>query len=123
VGGRFERGSRAIRGASVASEEIDIATIWSDERGAPPTGTRVSLALQPALEAPIDLASPATSAETRDAARALEAGARAVHFKTDAIEALLDGPADDPEALQPVLEKLVRVARAVRGIGSAGPFR
>ncbi len=112
-GGRFVVGPMCIRELRLGTEVGEIATLW---RGADEIeGTAVRVTLSPPLEAALDLTSPSLSQEARDLAAALTAEARGVRLGPDALEALVAGPLDDPATVEPLLEKLAMLARAVRG--------
>jgi hypothetical protein len=120
LGGRLERGSMAVRGATLGAQEVEIETLWSGESV---KGTSVRVVLSPPLDRPLDVESPEVSAEVRDLAAAIGAESRAVKLGPAALSALVAGPLDDPAVVEPLLEKLDRLARAVRGLRQAGPFR
>jgi len=121
LGGRLDLGPMAIRAAALGAETVEVETLWS--RKGEVEGTAVRVLLSPPLERPLDLESPETSREACELATAVAAEARGTHFGPDSLEALTGGPLQDPAVIEPVLEKLSRLARAIRGIASAGPFR
>ena len=53
----------------------------------------------------------------------ITAEARSVRLGPDALEALVAGPLEDPASVEPLLEKLAMLARAVRGALATGPYR
>jgi hypothetical protein len=120
-GARLAVGAMLIRDVRLGTEVGEIATLWS--RTGEVEGTAVRVAMSPPLDAPLDLASPALSQEARDLASAITAEARGVRLGPDALEALVAGPLDDPASVEPLLEKLAMLARAVRGAPPTGPYR
>jgi hypothetical protein len=121
LGGRLDRGPMAIRGATFGAQPVEVETLWM--HGADVAGTAVRVPLSPPLERALDPDAPDLSREARDLVAAITAEARDVHLGPTALEALVQGPLEDPASVEPLLEKLVRLARAMRGVGSAGPFR
>ena len=121
LGGRFDRGAMGIREARLGTESIEIVTEWS--RRGEIEGTVVRVLLSPPLDHALDLTSPELSREARDLAAAIATDVRKVRFGPDALEALVEGPLEDPTSVEPLLEKLARLARSARGAPAAGPFR
>jgi hypothetical protein len=120
-GARLVVGAMRIRDVRLGTEVGEIVTLW---RGAGEIeGTAVRVAMSPPLDAPLDLDSPALSQEARDLARAITADARGVRLGPDALEALVAGPLEDLASVEPLLERLAMLARAVRGAPAAGPYR
>jgi hypothetical protein len=121
LGGQLQVGSMKITSTSFGPEAVEIETLWSEPGRV--EGTAVRVRLSPPLEAELDLASPATSAESRQLAKSISEGARSVSFGPSALEALLDGPLADPSSAEPLLVSLTDLARSIRGVSRAGPFR
>jgi hypothetical protein len=120
LGGQLQVGSMRITSTSFGPDAVEIETLWS---GPGIEGTAVRVRLSPALDGELDLDAPATSAESRQLARAITERARSVRLGPDALEALLDGRLDDPSTVEPLLVNLAELARSVRGMPQAGPFR
>jgi hypothetical protein len=121
VGGELRVGPMSISSTSFGPEAIEIETLWSGPGRA--EGTVARLRLSPPLEGELDPDSPATSPESRQLAKIITEGVRSVRFGPSALEALVDGPLDDPATLEPVLQNLAALARSIRGVPPAGPFR
>ena len=120
-GARLVVGSMRIRDVRLGTEVAEIATLWQGALEV--EGTAVRVPMSPPLDAPLDLDSPALSQEARDLARVITAEARSVRLGPDALEALVAGPLEDPASVEPLLEKLAMLARAVRGALATGPYR
>jgi hypothetical protein len=121
LGGRLDRGPMAIRAATFGAQPVEIETLWAE--GAEVVGTAVRVPLSPPLERELDPEAPDLSREAKDQMTSIAAEARDTHLGPGALEALVPGPLDDPASVELLLERLVRLARAVRGVGSGGPFR
>lgn len=121
VGGRLDRGAMRVRDAALGGDAIEVATLWTRDAGI--EGTAVRVRLSPPLERAIDVASPELSPEARELANAIAADAKRTRLGPDALEALVAGPLEDPAVVEPLLEKLSRLARAARGVPATGPFR
>lgn len=121
LGGRLQIGSMRITSTSFGPEAVDIETLWSGPHRI--EGTAVRLRLSPPIEGELDLDSPGTSAESRQLVKAITERARNVRLGPDALEALLDGPLDDPSTVEPLLVTLADLARSIRGVPQTGPFR
>jgi hypothetical protein len=131
--GKLDRGPMAVRGVAFAGESAEIETRWG--RDGAPIGTAVKVVLAPPLALPttepdpdvvtVDLASPGVSADARARAAAILAieGVRHLHVAQDRLEALVDAPLADPAVTESVLQALADLARSLRGMTSAGPFR
>jgi len=121
VGGQLQVGSMKITSTSFGPEPVEIETLWAGPGQV--VGTTVRVLLSPPLEEELDLGSPATSAESRKLATAIKVGASRVRLGPSALEALLDGPLADPSTIEPLLGNLNDLARSIRGVSRAGPFR
>lgn len=121
IGGELHVGSMRITSTSFGPEPIEIETLWSEPGRV--EGTAVRVTLSPPLDGPLAVDSPSVSAETRQLASLVASSARSVRLGPTALEALLDGPLEDPAKVEPVLVNLAALARSVRGIPAGGPFR
>jgi hypothetical protein len=119
VHGRLERGRMWVTG-TWGPDPVEVGTVWSADGEL--RGTRVAVVFDPPLDAPIDLESPLLSPIARDELRAL-LGETTARFAPDVLEVLLPGMTPDPTSAEPWLERLTRLARALRGQVQAGPFR
>ena len=120
-GGRLVVGAMQSRDLRLGTEVGEVATLWSRRGDA--LGTALRVPLSPPLQAPLNLASPALSAEARELATSIAAEARGVQLGPDTLEALVAGPLDNPASAAPLLEKLAALAGALRGAPVAGPYR
>jgi hypothetical protein len=121
LGGQLQIGSMKITSTSFGPEPVEIETLWSEPGRV--EGTAVRVRLSPPLEDELDLGSPTTSAESRKLAKAIAEGAQSVRLGPSALEALLAGPLADPVSAEPLLVDLTDLARSIRGVSRAGPFR
>jgi hypothetical protein len=120
AGGRFATSAMRVSGIPLGSEAGEVATLWS--RRGEIEGTRLRVPLSPPLDAPFDATS-ATSQRAREIAAVITRGARDTRFGPEALEALVDGPLEDPAAVMPLVEGLGELARALRAGADAGPYR
>jgi hypothetical protein len=115
IGGRFEPGRGAIDDATFGQERVEIATEWSEGGDFQRTLVRMPLGVRVDPEA--------ISQAARALAASLEQSGASVAITEDALSLALPQLVPDPQALEPSLEGLTRLAHAVRGRGAAGPFR
>lgn len=137
------RGRLVVGRMSVLDGQLDGATFHVEtcfdrgtrERGVPthvnrsplPDRTEITLAVDPPLEAPLDLDSQeemaAASPAVRELVRTLCDQTRALSVREEAIVATLPAPLEDPAAAQEIMEAVLLLARRLRGDRSAGPYR
>jgi hypothetical protein len=120
LGGRLDRGAMRIREGRVATETVELETLWT--RRGEVEGTALRVALSPPLDT-FEPSSPALSAQARELATAIVGEAKGTRFGPEALEALVPGPLEDPETVAPLLQRLVQLARAARGAPDGGPYR
>ncbi|HEX8795281.1 MAG TPA: hypothetical protein VF765_30240 [Polyangiaceae bacterium] len=121
LGGQLHYGSMRIASTSFGPEAVEVETLWKGPDSV--EGTAVRVRLSPPLEAEMDLESPSTSAEARQLAKTIAQSSRSVRLGPSALEALVDGPLEDPATVEPVLQNLSALARSIRGVPQPGPFR
>jgi hypothetical protein len=125
TGARLSTGGMSLMAASVDGAVFDVATSL-DGHGAP-TGTRVSLEIDPPLEIEVDLEDPATFAAappgSRDLAIALRAMVRSLAIAPHALTVEMDGAVADPADLRPRMAEMLVLARRLRGDRAPGPYR
>jgi Arrestin (or S-antigen), N-terminal domain len=121
LGGQLQVGAMKITSTSFGPEAVEIETLWAGPGQI--AGTTVRVLLSPPLEEELDLDSPATSAESRKLALAIKEGVLSVRLGPSALEALLSGALADPSTIEPLLANLTNLARSIRGVSAASPFR
>ncbi len=128
--GRLEPGRMWIHDAMVGVDRFEVQTLW--RANGVYEGTVLRLAVDPPLERDLVAADPSLSPEARALLVELSAkGTRprdepALRVHRDAFEwhrAADLGVLEDPATLETTIDALARLARATRGIVSAGPFR
>jgi hypothetical protein len=121
LGGRLEPGRPWIHGGTYGMERVDVGTAWS-HRGALES-TVISMALDlpaDASAAPVDPAMLPSRARALRGDRARGAARRAGAGRAAGAPARARG---DPSTLEPLIDRMARLRRALRGGGEAGPFR
>lgn len=125
TGAHLSVGGMALFSASVDGAVFDVATRF-DEGGAP-TGTTVTMELDPPLAFRVDMAHPETFSAappgSRDLAKALRASATDLVIDPYSIRIQLAGVTPDPEDLRPKMGEIVMLARRLRGERTPGPYR
>jgi hypothetical protein len=123
LGGDLHPGAMRITTTSFGPDAIEIETLWSRDgvEGTRVEGTAVRVHLSPSLDDSPEVDGPETSAESRELAEEVRSRARAVRLTASEFEAITEGPIHDPSRLEPLLERLVALARSFRR--AAGPYR
>jgi len=121
IGGELQIGAMKITSTGFGPEAVELETLWSGDGRI--EGTALRVRLSPPLEEELRLDSPATSAESRQLAKAIAGAATSVRLGPSALEALLSGPLADPATVEPLLVNLSDLARSIRGVSRTGPFR
>lgn len=121
LSGRVDPGEPRVADATFEGEPVEIVTTWGAE-GAP-TGARVRV-LRPrdARDDDDEGARPVDDA-AQPLVAALRADEPSFRIDDDGFEVTVPGRLVDPAPLEPLLERLVKVARAARGEVQRGPYR
>ena len=122
LAGRLEIGRMWIHGGSFGMEQVEVGTNWMRD------GEFDSTLLRVRFEEPItssfDPDEPGDAPEaTKTLAREIRASARDATFGPDAITVELGALFTDPIHLEPHLERMSRLARALTGRLDLGPYR
>jgi hypothetical protein len=119
--GRFEPGRVWVHGARFGIDRFDVGIVWqSSDKIA---GTAVRVVIDPPLAQPPTDDDPSLSPLARDLLREVRERVPTIELKPDRFEWLEPEPVLDPARLEPVIEVVTRLARAVRGLEKHGPFR
>lgn len=125
TGAHLAVGGMALFSASVDGALFDVATTFGAE--GEPTGTRVTLELDPPLPFRVSMAHPesfsAASPGAHDLAKALAASVAGLEIDPYSIRIQIAGPTPHPEDLRPRMGELVMLARRLRGERTPGPYR
>lgn len=122
VKGRFEIGRLFVHDGSFEGERVEAGTEWSE--GGAPASTVLRLRLGALLERPIDLNDTSTlPAVAMSSLRRLMGSTLALRVGPDVVESVLAAPCADPRTLEPTLAAMAALARALRGVGTSGPYR
>jgi hypothetical protein len=128
--GRLELGRMWIHGATIGVDRFEVQTLW--RANGVHEGTVLRFIVDPPLDRDLVADDPSLSPEGRALLAELATkgtrprGEPALRVHRDAFEwhqAPDQGVLEDPATLDGTVEALARLARAARGIQSAGPFR
>lgn len=120
LGGELSVGRLAISRGRIGAVEIGIETLWS--RDGEPLGTGLAAAIDPPIE-DLDPSGPAFSPEARAALADLAKTEPGLDLAPSRLSVHLPRALPDPHDALSILERMVRLVRALRGVGPAGPFR
>src|SRR5260221_4485532 len=102
-------------------ERGGIGTQWT--RSGEFEATMIRMTLDPPLAAPVDPEDTMNklTASARALARSVAEGTRSAHFGPEAIEIEIAHPVENPATLEPLLDRMARLAQVLRGGDEAGP--
>lgn len=120
LGGQLSVGRLAVVRGRVGAVEVAIETLWS--RDGEPLGTGLVATIDPPID-DLDPSGPAFSPEARAALAALVEAEPTLELHAQRASVHLPRALPDPHDALPILERMVRLVRALRGVGPAGPFR
>lgn len=122
LGGRFEPGRIWIHGGTYGMERVDIGTVWN-RRGALES-TVISMTLEGPAGSHAAGFDPASLPERAQALyQEIAREALRVEIEENALRVGLPAPLTNPSALEPLLDRMARLCRALRGESERGPFR
>jgi hypothetical protein len=119
--GRFEPGRVRVHGGRVGVDRFDAGLVWANKDSVSETFFHV--ALDPPLASPPSPEDPSLSPAARELLKSVLAEIPSVTLGTARFEWSEPGLVADPTAIEPRLELVARLARAVRGLEGHGPFR
>lgn len=120
--GRLELGRMWIHDGQIGQDRVAIGTLWatsSTERIA----TQITVTIDPPLASvPSSADDPSISPSAREVWQALSAKAQA-KVRADLVVVRVEGKADDPRGLMPLVDLAVSLRRRLAGAVAQGPFR
>lgn len=119
--GRFEPGRVFVHDASFGGFRFEAGIVWQPDDHEP-LGTVLRVPIEPPLARAPDPEDPALSAVAREMLKTLSA-TPGFHADENEMGVFTHGVTADPKTLEPTLEAMVAVLRALRGSVAAGPFR
>ena len=115
-----ETGRMWIHDAMFGGERVHVATLWNADQ---PDGTRLSVDAELARGYDLENEAAQLAPLVRETAMELAKQALSLRVGPGTIEVVLRAPLADPSTLEPLIERMSSLGRALRGELTGGPFR